>query len=129
MLQKARLIIPIARETKLSSCLKSHVLNFVGWLTGSGETRAGAQTTYPEKNKAGEFFHNLKEKLSFPVPNLLCKLNKNIILPGGYPWRLGSRIIKHEFLNILKRTCLHKKEALSFLLSVTREGLHRFELK
>lgn len=38
-----------------------------------------------QRNKAGEFFYNINEEISFPTPNLLHKLNKNIMFPGTYP--------------------------------------------
>lgn len=93
---------------------KHRLLSFAYRPSGKPELKPKLVT---EKHKAGEFFHNLKEEIPFPAPNLFYKLNDNIMFAGIYSWRLGSRVIKHEFLNIL-RTCL-KKEASSFLLSVT----------
>lgn len=86
-----------------------------GLLIGKPELKPKLLT---EKHKAGELFYNLKEEIPFPALSLFYKINENIMLPGIHPWRLGSRVIKHEFLNILRRACL-RKEASSFLLSVT----------
>lgn len=51
-----------------------------------------------------------------PTPNLLYKLNENIILPGTYPWRLNSKEIKPEFLNVLRTYLLKTKASLFFSL-------------
>lgn len=38
-----------------------------------------------QRNKAGEFLYNINEEIPFPTPNLLHKLNKNIMFPRTYP--------------------------------------------
>ena len=65
-----------------------------------------------------------KERTTISCINLLCKLNENIMLPGVCPCKLGSREIKHEFLNVLRIYPLKKKPSLFFsLLKQERESV------